>query len=79
MEEAMRGLEKEQSRISSRISEILGRLNTDESAVVEVSGEIGRGTMIEICQIALFVDNPMYRVRIKLNRNTNKLVTESYS
>ena len=77
MEEAMRRLEQEKAKISTHISEILGRLNTEDGAVVKVSGEVNRGTLIEICQVALFIDEPLRRVRIKLDKSKNKLVTES--
>jgi hypothetical protein len=45
--------------------------------VVEVSGEIVPGTLIEICQIALFVDEPLKKTRIKLDKAGGKLVTEN--
>jgi hypothetical protein len=44
--------------------------------VVEVTGEIAPGTLIEICQIALFVDEPLRKVRIKLDKMGGKLVPE---
>jgi len=34
------------------------------------------GTLIEICQAALFVTETLKKVRIKLDWETNKLVTE---
>jgi uncharacterized protein (DUF342 family) len=77
LEELQRRLEAEQAAVSAKVAELLGRVNTDENAVVEVSGEIAPGTLIEICQIALFVDEPLKKIRIKLDRACGKLVTES--
>ena len=76
MEELMRHLEEDQAKTSRRISELLGAININENAVVEISGEISRGTLIEICQTALFVDEPMCRVRIKLDKMAGRLVSE---
>ena len=66
----------EQRKAQARISEILGQLNACEEAVVEVKGEIVAGTLIEICQTALFLTEPLRRVRIRLDRENNKLLTE---
>jgi hypothetical protein len=44
---------------------------------VEVRGEIAPGTLIEICQVALFVTKPLKKVKINLDRNNNKLVAQS--
>ena len=67
---------KEQQRVTSeKVSELMGRINADEKAVIEVSGEIAPRTLIEICQIALFVTEPLKKVRISLDRRYGKLIT----
>jgi uncharacterized protein (DUF342 family) len=76
IEEALKHLEDEQNKVTAVITAVLGRLNTFDSAVVEVTGEIAPGTLIEICQIALFVTDPLHRVRIRLDRGLGKLVSE---
>ncbi|MDR2111062.1 MAG: FapA family protein [Spirochaetaceae bacterium] len=76
MEELLRRLEDEQKKIGTRISNLLGQINADDKAVVEVSGEIAPGTLIEICQIAFFVAEPLRRVRVKLEKSMGKLVIE---
>ena len=73
MEALLQKLQDEQNKAQARISEILGGSAYD-AAVVEVKGEIVPGTLIEICQAALFVTEPLRRVRIRLENN--KLVTE---
>ena len=77
MEAVRLRLEEEQQKAQTRISEILGKLNTYGDAVVEVKGEIVPGTIIEICQTSLNVTDPLKRVRIRLDRENNKLVTEN--
>ena len=75
MEEAAKKLQAEQQKISAALIEVLKRLNTDENACVEVRGQIAPGTLIEICQIALFVTEPLDRVRLSLDRAAGKIVT----
>jgi uncharacterized protein (DUF342 family) len=70
-------LEEEERKASSKAAELMGRLNTDENAAVEVSGEIAEKTLIEICQVALFVTSPLKKVRIRLDKGNGKLVTEN--
>jgi hypothetical protein len=67
---------EEQQKAQTKISDLLGRLNNYDGATVEVKGEILPGTLIEICQTALFVTQPLKKVRIRLARESNKLVTE---
>ena len=76
MESLRQKLQDEQDKAQTRITDILGRLNACEDAVVEVKGEIVAGTLIEICQTSLFLTEPLRRVRIRLDRENNKLVTE---
>ncbi|MDR2470592.1 MAG: FapA family protein [Treponema sp.] len=79
MEETLAHLEEEQKTLSARAAAILARLNADDGASVEVTGEIVPGTLIEICQIALFVSEPLRRVRVRLDRSLGRLVTEALS
>jgi uncharacterized protein (DUF342 family) len=74
MEELRIRLEGEQRQIQERISALLSAINADENAVVEVSGEVAAGTLIEICQLALFVSEPLRKVRIRLDKATGRLV-----
>jgi uncharacterized protein (DUF342 family) len=76
IEELLRRLEEEQQSASARVTELLDHINTDEKAAVEVLGEIRAGTLIEICQIALFVAEPLRKVRIRLDASGGKLLTE---
>jgi uncharacterized protein (DUF342 family) len=69
-------LESEQRKAQEKVSEILGTVNAYEDATVEVRGEIAAGTLIEICQRALFLTEPLKKVRIRLDKELNTLVTE---
>ena len=76
MDELLNRLKGEQQAVSAKISELMGNINADENAVVEVLGDIAPGTMIEICQVALFVEEPLSKIRIRLDKAVGKLVTE---
>ncbi|MDR3130182.1 MAG: FapA family protein [Treponema sp.] len=77
MAELLRRLEDEKEKISKHISDIMGESRNDEHAAVEIRGEIIPGTLIEICQIALFVTEPIKKVRISLNKIQRKLIFEN--
>lgn len=77
MEELFRRLEAEQQQAAAAVSDLLGRINTDENAAVEVPGEIVAGTLIEICQVALFVTEPLRKVRVRLDKATGKVISEA--
>jgi uncharacterized protein (DUF342 family) len=70
-------LEGEREKISRRISQIMDSIISDEAAVIEVIGEIVPGTLVEICQIALFVIEPLRKVRIYLDKIQGKLICKS--
>jgi hypothetical protein len=76
LEEALARLEEERKQTGDRIAAASGRINPGEDAVVEVRGEIAPGTLIEICQIALFVPEPIKHSRIRLDTSRGRLVTE---
>jgi uncharacterized protein (DUF342 family) len=76
MEELLKRLEDEQKKTTAHLTALLGKINADENALVEVQGEIAPGTLIEICQVALFVSEPLKHVRIRLDRGVGKLVSE---
>jgi hypothetical protein len=67
-------LMQEQQAVSAKLTELLLATVYDESATVEVSGEVTPGTLIEICRVGLPVSEPLRQVRIKLEQGI--LVTE---
>jgi len=76
MKAFMDKLIEEQQKTQNEISELLGKLNTYEDATVEVKGEIEPGVLIEICHSALFITEPLKKVKIRLGRESRKLIVE---
>jgi uncharacterized protein (DUF342 family) len=77
MEKMLTQFSEEQQLASDRVTDLLGRIIADESASVEVLGEVIPGTLIEICQVALFVTEPLHHVRLRLDKGAGKIVIES--
>jgi uncharacterized protein (DUF342 family) len=77
MEAILKKLAEEQQKAQTRVADLLGKLPSYENAVIEVKGEIAPGTLIEICKTALFVTEPLKKVRIRYGRESEKLITES--
>lgn len=73
----LRKLEDEQKKAQVKISDLLGKINSNWDAAIEIKGEIVQGTLIEICHTALYVTEPLKKVRIRLDRGNNRLITES--
>jgi len=69
-------LTEEQEKTQNKITELLGKLNTYEDATIEVKGEIEPDVLIEICHAALFVTEPLKEVKIRLDKETRKLIIE---
>jgi len=69
-------LTKEQQEAQNKVSQLLGGLNTYEDATIEVKGEIEPGVLIEICHAALFVTEPLKKVKIRLDKETRQLIIE---
>ncbi|MDR0569502.1 MAG: FapA family protein [Spirochaetaceae bacterium] len=76
LEELGGRLKEEHYSLKDRISDLVKRINADENAAVEVYGEIATGTLIEICQVALFVSEPLKKTRVRLDKFYNRLVAE---
>jgi uncharacterized protein len=69
-------LAEEQQKTQNKITDLLGKLNTYEDATVEVKDEIEPDVLIEICHAALFVTEPLKKVKIRLDKETRKLIIE---
>jgi tRNA(Phe) wybutosine-synthesizing methylase Tyw3 len=69
-------LDTEIRRLSAIIDRLQSRVIVDENARVTVNGEISQGTLIEICQVALFVDTPMRHVTLKLDKTQGRIVQQ---
>jgi hypothetical protein len=58
------------------VGQLLGSLDTDENAVVEVSGEIYPGTVIDICRVNIVVDELLTACRFRLDKNAGIIRVE---
>lgn len=70
-------IDGQMSVISNKLTELLPKLNADEEASVSCLGEIAKGTLVEICHVALFIDKPIRKVRIHLDKAQGKLVCDA--
>jgi uncharacterized protein (DUF342 family) len=74
MMELRNKLDDETRRISGIIDHLQTKVVVNEKATVTVFGEISQGTLVEICQVALFIDKPLHRVTLKLDKAQGKIV-----
>jgi uncharacterized protein (DUF342 family) len=58
------------------VTELLGKLDADDSAVVEAKGEIFPGVIIEICRISIVVDKPLKACKFRLDKTAGRIVVE---
>lgn len=65
------------AKLALRASNLLGALDSNDQAVVEVSGEIRPGTLIEICHVAFFADQTFKKVRFRLDKSFGRVVHEN--
>jgi uncharacterized protein (DUF342 family) len=77
LEDMLNQLLEEQQKTANKVTDLLGRIIANEDASLEVLGTILPGTLIEICQIALFVTEPLHHVRVRLDKELGKIVVES--
>jgi uncharacterized protein (DUF342 family) len=77
LEDMLKQLLEEQQKTADKVAELLGRVIANENASLEVLGEIIPGTLIEICQVALFVAETLHHARLRLDRDTGKILIES--
>jgi uncharacterized protein (DUF342 family) len=69
-------IREEIERCAVTISELMTRVNADESATVEAFGTISPGTLIEICAASFLVQSPLKKVRLRLDAQAGSLVQE---
>jgi uncharacterized protein (DUF342 family) len=67
-------LDVEINRLSAMVDDLQTKVVVDEQAAVTVTGEISPGTLVEICQVALFVDEPLRRVMLKFDKTLGRIV-----
>jgi len=63
-------------RLRLEIAELLGKLDADDSAVIEVKGDIFPGVVIEICRVSIVVEEPLKACKFRLDKNAGRIVAE---
>lgn len=74
--EAEQTLSKDLEQTNRRVAELLGSLDVDDEASVEVSGNTAADTLIEICHVALWIDKPVAKTRFKLDKTKGCITME---
>jgi uncharacterized protein (DUF342 family) len=59
-----------------RITELLGRLDADDAAVVEARGEIFPGVVVEICRVSIVVEEKLHACRFRLDKTAGRILVE---
>ncbi|GAB1481530.1 hypothetical protein MASR2M78_03450 [Treponema sp.] len=70
-------IQAEMARLRNESSDLSSKINADMAATLEVSGTVAKGTIIEICHIAYFVDTPLRKVRFRLDSEKGRLIHET--
>jgi uncharacterized protein len=63
-------------KLRIEIGELLGTLDADDGAVVEVKGEIFPGVVIEICRVSIVVEEPLKACKFKLDKAAGRIILE---
>jgi hypothetical protein len=65
-----------EAMLQGHIAALLGNLDADEDAVVEVSGDIFPGVTIEICRVTMEVSEVIHGCRFHLDKSTGRIVAD---
>jgi uncharacterized protein (DUF342 family) len=69
-------LHDEGKKTAARITDLSSRIYADENALIEVNGAIEEGVHLEICQASLYTEEPLRRVRVRLDKARSRLIAE---
>jgi uncharacterized protein (DUF342 family) len=58
------------------ITDLLGKLDADDAAIVEARGEIFPGVTIEICRVSIVVEEKLHACRFRLDKAAGRIVVE---
>jgi hypothetical protein len=65
--------------LQTSIGELLGSVEIDDGAMVEVAGTAWPGTSIEICHVRLDVTSPIKRAKIRLDKAKGVIVVDKFA
>jgi uncharacterized protein (DUF342 family) len=64
------------AELRAQIAKLLGELDTDDGAVVEVRGEVFPGVVIEICRVSIVVEAKLGPCKFRLDKVAGRIVVE---
>jgi hypothetical protein len=76
MEKAKSELAKIAIDLRSLITDLLGKLDADDSAVVEARSEVFPGVVIEICRVSIVVEEKMHACKFRLDKAAGRIIVE---
>jgi uncharacterized protein (DUF342 family) len=68
----------EMKKAAAIIETLQMRVVIDEKATVDILTEAAQGTLIEICQVALFVEQPIRRTRLKFDKAQGRIIQTGF-
>ena len=74
LERARAEIAKAADAVRALITELLGKLDADDSAVIEAKGEIFPGVVIEICRVSIVVGEKLKAGTFKLDKAAGRIV-----
>ncbi len=63
-------------RLRLEIAELLGKLDADDNAIVDVRGDIFPGVVIEICRVSIVIEEPLKACKFRLDKNAGRIIAE---
>jgi uncharacterized protein (DUF342 family) len=69
-------LAKMAADLRAQISELLGKLDADDGALVEARGEVFPGVVIEICRVSVVVEEKLGGCKFRLDKAAGRIIIE---
>jgi hypothetical protein len=76
MEKAKSEFAKKAIDLRSIITDLLGKLDADDNAVVEARSEVFPGVVIEICRVSIVVEGKMHACKFRLDKVAGRIIVE---
>jgi hypothetical protein len=76
MDRARAELAKVAAQLRAQISELLGKLDADDGAVVDARGDVFPGVVIEICRVSIVVEEKMRAAKFRLDKAAGRILVE---
>jgi uncharacterized protein (DUF342 family) len=76
MDRARAEIAKTAAGIRAEITELLGLLDADDSAIVDARGDIFPGVVVEICRVSIVVEEKMRACRFRLDKSAGRILVE---